>query len=181
HRANSPPRFIFFSGHKGGSRAQTTACPQNVRTSRPPRRQVIDSFVDSANPRHDIRQCFGLFNVRVLPNVLAYALAGFAALVGLVGVGSGFYGLYTLDSLERLMTMGHAFEGNVSATEWRAGYETSMAMFISFGIAALVAAYGLFRGQRWAQYLWLLLVAIHIIAPAQELPWNIQAWIWLGD
>jgi len=116
----------------------------------------------------------------VLPNVLACALAGFAALVGLVGVGSGFYGLYTLDSLERLMTMGHAFEGNVSATEWRAGYETSMAMFISFGIAALVAAYGLFRGQRWAQYLWLLLVAIHIIAPAQELPWNIQAWIWLG-
>ena len=58
--------------------------------------------------------------------MLAYALAGFAALVGLVGVGSGFYGLYTLDSLERLMTMGHAFEGNVSATEWRAGYENAI-------------------------------------------------------
>ena len=115
---------------------------------------------------------------------LAYVIAGFAGLVGLVAVGIGLYGLYNLDFIEWAMTMGRAFEnpvyGNINADEWRAGYKTSMAVFISFGIAALVAAYGLFKGQRWAQYLWLLLVAIHIIAPAQELPSRISAWVWLA-
>ena len=114
---------------------------------------------------------------------LAYVIAGFAGLVGVVAAGAGLYGLYNLEFLEWAMRMGHAFDnpeyGNINVDEWRAGYKASMAMFISFGIAALVAAYGLFRGQRWAQYLWLLLVAIHMIAPAQELPHDVRAWIWL--
>ncbi len=115
---------------------------------------------------------------------LAYVIAGFAALVGVVAVGMGLYGLYKLEFIEWAMTLGRAFDnpehGNIKADEWRAGYKTSMAIFISFGIAALVAAYGLFRGRRWAQYLWLLLVAIHIIAPAQGLPSRTSAWVWLA-
>ena len=115
---------------------------------------------------------------------LAYLIAGFASLVGIVAVGMGLHGLYKLEFIEWAMTMGRAFDnpeyGNIKAHEWRAGYKISMAMFISFGIAALVAAYGLFLGQRWAQYLWLLLVSIHIIAPAQELPNRLSAWIWLA-
>jgi hypothetical protein len=114
---------------------------------------------------------------------LAYVIAGFAGLVGVVAAGMGLYGLYKFEFIEWAMTMGRAFDnpehGNIRVDEWRAGYKASMAIFISFGIAALVAAYGLFRRQRWAQYLWLLLVAIHIIAPVQELPHKISAWIWL--
>jgi len=114
----------------------------------------------------------------------AHVIAGFASLVGLVAVGMGLYGLYRLGFIEWAMTTGRAFDnpeyGNIKADEWRAGYKISMAMFISFGIAALVAAYGLFRGQRWAQYLWLLLVAVHMIAPAQQLPSRLSAWIWLA-
>lgn len=114
---------------------------------------------------------------------LAYVIAGFAGLVGVVAAGMGLYGLYNLEFLEWAMRTGRAFDnpeyGNINADEWRAGCKTAMAIVISFGIAALVAAYGLFRGQRWAQYLWLLLVAIHMIAPAQELPSDVRAWIWL--
>src|SRR5262245_37226509 len=114
---------------------------------------------------------------------LAYFIAGFASLVGIVAVGMGLYGLHKLEFTEWAMTMGRAFDnpeyGNIKADEWRAGYTISMVMFISFGIAALVAAYCLFRGQRWAQYLWLLLVAVHMIAPAQEVPGRLSAWIWL--
>jgi hypothetical protein len=115
---------------------------------------------------------------------LAYVIAGFASLVGVVAVGMGLHGLYKLDFIEWAMTTGRAFDnpeyGNINADEWRAGYKISMAIFISFGIAALVAAYGLFRKQRWAEYLWLLLVAIHIIAPIQELPGRLSAWVWLA-
>jgi hypothetical protein len=123
-------------------------------------------------------------NVRVLQAMRpAYVIAGFASLVGFVAVGMGLYGLYKLGVIEWAMTTGRAFDnpeyGNIKAGEWRAGYKMSMAVFISFGIAALVAAYGLFRERRWAQYLWLLLVAIHMIAPAQELP-SLRAWIWLA-
>jgi hypothetical protein len=115
---------------------------------------------------------------------LAYVIAGFAGLVGVVAVGSGLYGLYKLEFIEWAMTMGRAFDnpehGNIKADEWRAGYKASMAIFVSFGIAALVAAYGLFKRQQWAQYVWLLLVTVHIIAPVQELPGSRSAWIWLA-
>jgi uncharacterized membrane protein (DUF2068 family) len=114
---------------------------------------------------------------------LAYVIAGFASLVGVVAVGIGLHGLYKLDFTEWAMTMGRAFDnpeyGNIKADEWRTGYQASMAVFISFGLAALVAAYGLLRKQRWAEYLWLLLVAIHIIVPIQELPSRLSAWVWL--
>ena len=115
---------------------------------------------------------------------LAYVIAGFSGLVGVVAAGMGLYGLYKFEFIEWAMTMGHAFDnpehGNIRAEEWRAGYKASMAVFVSFGIAALAAAYGLFRGYRWAQYLWLLLVAIHMIAPVQQLPGETTAWIWLA-
>ncbi len=114
---------------------------------------------------------------------LVYVIAGFAGLVGAVTAGAGLYGLYNLEFLEWAMRMGRAFDnpeyGNINVDEWRTGYKASMAIFIAFGIAALIAAYGLFRGQRWAQYLWLSLAAIHMIAPAQELPRDVGTWIWL--
>src|SRR5262249_40420994 len=115
---------------------------------------------------------------------LTYVIAGFAGLVGILAVSAGLYGLYKLEFIERAMTMGRAFDnpeyGNIKADEWRAGYTASMVIFLSFGIAALVAAYGLFRRQRWAQYVWLLLVAVQIIAPVQALPGSLSAWIWLA-
>jgi hypothetical protein len=114
---------------------------------------------------------------------LASVITGLAALVGVLAVASGLYGLYNLDFIESAMKMGHAFDnpqlGNMSAETWRAGYQTSMAVFISFGVATLIAAYGLFRRQRWAQYLWLVLVAVHIITPLQDLP-KPSAWLWLA-
>ena len=114
----------------------------------------------------------------------AYVIAAFAGLVGVAAVGMGLWGIHKFEFIEWAMTMGHAFDnpehGNIRADEWRAGFQASMAIFLSFGVAALVAAYGLFRGKRWAQYLWLALVAVHIIAPAQDLARGIGAWIWMA-
>jgi len=112
-----------------------------------------------------------------------YVIAVFAGLVGVAAVGMGLWGFHKLEFIEWAMSMGRAFDnpehGNVTADEWRSGFKASMTIFLSFGAAALIAAYGLFRGKRWAQYLWLALVAIHIIAPAQDLTKGASAWVWL--
>jgi hypothetical protein len=97
---------------------------------------------------------------------LAHVIAALAGLVGVAAVGMGLWGFNKFEFIEWAMTMGKAFDnpehGNITADEWRAGFKASMTIFLSFGVAALVAAYGLFRGKRWAEYLWLVLVAVAV-------------------
>jgi hypothetical protein len=100
-----------------------------------------------------------------------------------VAIGSGIYGLHSLEFIEWFLKMGGGFDnpqhGNISQETWRTGYRSAMAVFISFGIAALCAAYGLSRRRPWAQYLWLVLVALLVAAPFEGLPNDPEAWIWL--
>ena len=115
---------------------------------------------------------------------LTHVIAVLAGLVGIGAVGMGLWGFNKLEFIEWAMTMGNGFNnpeyGNIKADEWREGFRASMLVFLSFGVAALVAAYGLFRGKRWAEYLWLALVAVHIVAPLQDLARGASAWIWIA-
>jgi hypothetical protein len=113
----------------------------------------------------------------------AYVIAGFAGLVGIAFVGMGLWGLHKYEFIKLAMFMGHAFFNpenvNIKVDEDLAKYKILMAIFLSFGIVTLLASYGLFREKRWAQNLWLTLVAVHIIVPAQNLTKGFGEWIWI--
>jgi hypothetical protein len=68
----------------------------------------------------------------------------------------------------------------MSQEAWRKGYQTSMAISMSLGFAALFAAYGLSRGKRWAQHVWLALIAIQQLFIVRGLPFDVASWAWLA-
>jgi len=118
------------------------------------------------------------------PMRLAHVVAGIAAIVGAVGIGFGIHGFYSLEFIEWAMKAGGAFDnpqyGNISQEAWRVGYRNAMTIFISLGATALVAAYGLVRGRRWAPYVWLAFLVVQLLFMVQGFPGDLASWAWLA-
>ena len=114
---------------------------------------------------------------------LAHAVTAIAALIGAVAIGFGAYGLYSLEFIEWAMKTGNAFDnpqyGNMSQGTWRAGYQYAMGIFIALGVIALVASYGLLRGKRWAQYVWLAFIPIQLFFMVSGFPRDLGSWAWV--
>jgi hypothetical protein len=105
--------------------------------------------------------------------------------VGLASLGLGIDGLRSLDFIQWVLTKGGAFDqshpmyAGASAHSWRSGYISAMAVFLVFGVAALVAAVGLFYQRKWARYLWFTLIALATLGSAAGLFHDVKAWLWL--
>src|SRR5437764_1057008 len=87
-------------------------------------------------------------------------IAVVASLIGLKSFILGLGLLWYADSTQAILQSAHMFEKlGITSDAWRSGLKTSSSIFIVFGLAALIAAFGLFRLRLWGRTLWLILAA----------------------